>query len=956
MLRALFILITLAFLSSCFHQEEESVVQNTPFLNVDHTKADSILRHMTLVEKIGQLIVLKTDLKNKNAKESAYQWVNEGVIGGVILEKLEVEEYVDVLDSLNSFSNIPLLNGTQEMVLLNNQFSDAVQFPLAPSIGAVQNDTIQKELEKLYLRQCKALGINFCISPSANRIFLDDKMHPFHVFENDQKTQLDRTNRVLENLQSENIISLGNTFSEFYQLKDDTTGILDTLLFRQNEMVKGGVSGFKIDEEIFETDSLYQLQSFFLKKYLKEKMEFDGLIVAEISAQATIDELLHSGTDIFIVRDSAKKVFDYLLDFVKSGLMAEKVINDKVRKILLAKTYAGLDKKPTELVVEDALAVLKNEYFAFQARQLFEYSITLAQNYNNLLPYTKTYKRDFRIINVGNEKLKIFKDYFSKYANYQNYNHPPDEQGKIKPLKAIFQKHSTAIVVLDNIDLDTVQQKDFVKSVNELSRSSKLTVVNFGNPLNLQYLDTTLSIIQIFEKNKITESLAPQLLFGGMSAKGKLQMDLTDSLTYGKSIQTPITRLKYTVPEEVGIAPEKLVGINAIIQSAISKKATPGGQVMVIKNGKVIFDQAFGHHTYRKKNKVQKSDLYDIASITKISATSLAAMKLFEEKEFKLADRLKTHLDLDEKSTIGRIRMKQLLTHSSGLQANMPIAKYYNNKDSIVDDCNQFFCKKPNDEYSIQIANDMFFNRKWIDSIWFTIDHLKVRRRGRYKYSDVNFNLVQRVLEKKMNQPMNEFLENNFYKSLNLRRTSFRPLEKFKSKYIVPTENDERWRGQLLRGYVHDESASLLGGVAGSAGLFSNANDLGIMFQMMLNGGSYGEQKYLDQKTIKKFTSANYGNHRGLGFAVKGRRGANSISSLAPKKTYGHTGFSGTCVWVDPENDLIFIFLSNRIHPNKSNTKLYRNQTRRRVHDVIYKSLDTYKKGRKGKDRVLVDL
>ena len=235
----------------------------------------------------------------------------------------------------------------------------------------------------------------------------------------------------------------------------------------------------------------------------------------------------------------------------------------------------------------------------------------MAQNNNNLLPYTKTFKRDFRIINVGNEKLKVFKDYFSKYANYQNYNHPPDKQGKIKPLKRIFHKHSTAILVLDNIDLDTFQQKDFVKSVNELSQSSKLTVVNFGNPLNLQYLDTTLSIIQIFEKNKITESLVPQLLFGGMSAKGKLQIDLTDSLIYGRSIETPITRLKYTVPEEVGIAPEKLVGINAIIQSAISKKATPGGQIMVIKNGKVIFDQAFGHHTYQKKNKIQKSDLYD---------------------------------------------------------------------------------------------------------------------------------------------------------------------------------------------------------------------------------------------------------------------------------------------------------------------------------------------------------
>lgn len=956
MLRALLILFTLTFLSSCFHQQQDRVVRNTPFLNVDHDKADSLLSLMTLEEKIGQLLVLKTDFKNKNVKKSAYQLVKSGLLGGVILEDLKVLEYIQVLNSLNSFSKIPLLNGTQEVVLLNNQFSDAIKFPLAPSIGAVQNDTIQKELEKLYVQQCKILGINFCISPSANRIFFDDKVFPTQVFENDQRTQLARVNRVLENLKGEHIIALGNSFSEFYQLPNDTTGILDQLLFRQNEFVKAGVSGFKIDDKIFRMDSLYQFQSFFLKKYLTEKMEFDGLIVAEISAQATIDELLHSGTDIFIVQDSAKQVFDYLLEFVQTGLMAEKVINDKVRKILLAKIYAELDQPSTNLNIEDALAILKNEYFDFQVRQLFEHSITMAHNYNNLLPYTKTYKRDFRIINVGKEKLNVFNEYFSKYANYQNYNHVPDEQGKIQPLKTISHKHSTAVLVLDNINLYKLQHNEFVKSVNELSRSSKLTVVNFGNPLNLQYLDTTLSIIQVFEKNEITESLVPQLLFGGMSAEGKLQIELTPTLTYGKSIKTPITRLKYTVPEEVGIAPEKLVGINAIIQSAISEKATPGAQIMVIKNGKVIFDQTFGHHTYSRKRKVQKSDLYDLASITKVAATSLAAMKLFEEKKFKLADRLKSHLELDKESTIGRITFKQLLTHSSGLQANMPIARYYNNKDSIVDDCNQFFCKKGNDEYSITVAKDMFFNRKWMDSIWFTIEHLKVKRRGRYKYSDVNFNLMQRVLELKTNQPMNDFLENHFYKSLNLRRTAYRPLEKFKSKYIIPTEKDERWRGQLLRGYVHDESASLLGGVAGSAGLFCNANDLGIIFQMMLNGGTYGEQKFLKPKTIEQFTTARYGNHRGLGFVVKGRRGSNSLSSSASKKTFGHTGFSGTCVWADPENELIFIFLSNRIHPKKTNTKLFRNQVRRRIHDVIYDALDTYKKGDQVEDRVLVEL
>ena len=255
MLRALLTLFIFTLLSSCFHQEEDRVVRNTPFLNVDSTKADSVLNLMTLEEKIGQLVVLKTSVENEDVKESVYQLVKEGYLGGVILDDLKILDYVQVLDSLNSFSRIPLLNGTEEVVLLNNQFSDAVKFPLAPSIGAIQDDTIQKELEKLFLQQCKKLGINFCISPAANRISLDDKFYPSHVFENDQKTQIDRAYRVLGNLKSGHIISLGNSFSEFYQMEDDTTGFLNALLFRQNQIVRAGISGFKIDEEIFKIEA-----------------------------------------------------------------------------------------------------------------------------------------------------------------------------------------------------------------------------------------------------------------------------------------------------------------------------------------------------------------------------------------------------------------------------------------------------------------------------------------------------------------------------------------------------------------------------------------------------------------------------------------------------------------------------------------------------------------------------
>ncbi len=956
MFRVLLILLTTLVLISCLRTEEDKVVQHTPFLNVDDSSANALIQHMTLEEKIGQLIVLKSDLKNDSLRDSIYQWSRQGIFGGVLLQDLKLADYIKVIDTLNMLSKEPLLNGTNQLVVLNNQFSDAVPFPLAPSIGSIHNDTLQRELEALYLEQCKILGINFCFTPSTNRIKSDTKKYPFQVFENNTKRQLERAKRVLHNLKGEQILSFGNTFSDFYPMENDTTGFLDSILAHPSYLTQNGLSGFLVDESIFEMDSIQKYQTFFLKNYLKEEMDFDGLLVGEITTQATIDELIHSGTDLFVVRDSAKALFDYLHAFVKQGLLPESVINEKVYKILLAKSYAAGTAKPPKIDTVRAEIVIQNDQFKYYGRQLFEQSIILANNHDNLLPYSKTYRRDFRIINVGESRLEVFKDYFSKYANYQNFNHPPNKDGNIKPLKTIYHKHSTSVIVLDNVNLDSIQHKKFIQSINDLSKSAKVSIVNFGNPLNFQFFASAVTMIQVFEKNKTTESLVPQLLFGGMSAKGKLPLTMNEQLTYGKYIPTPITRLKYTVPQEVGIAPENLVGINAIIESAIGKKATPGAQILVIKDGKVFYNKSFGFHTYDKKQAIRNSDLYDIASITKIASTSIAAMKLYEENKFKLTDKISKKLDLHKNARIGRLTFKELFTHASGLQANMPISKYYIKSDTVVGNCSQYYCKEANLDYTVQIANDMYMNKRWQDSLWKKIDRLKIKRRGRYKYSDVNFNLIQRFIEKDTKQPLDDYLNTNFYNSLNLRRTAFRPREKFKPIHLVPTENDDRWRQQVLRGFVHDESAGLLGGVAGNSGLFSNANDLAVIFQMLLNGGDYGNQKYINPKTIKEFTTAKYGNHRGLGFVVKGSRGANSLSKKASKKTYGHTGFTGTCVWVDPESDLIFIFLSNRIHPSKSNTKLYRSQVRRRIHDVIYNAMDTYKGGEIRSEKILVDL
>jgi beta-N-acetylhexosaminidase len=444
--------------------------------------------------------------------------------------------------------------------------------------------------------------------------------------------------------------------------------------------------------------------------------------------------------------------------------------------------------------------------------------------------------------------------------------------------------------------------------------------------------------------------LAAQLLFGALQAKGRLPLAISNQLLFHHGIDnTPIIRFKYTVPEEVGIAAYKLVGIDAIARNAIGIGATPGCQIFVAKEGKIIYSKTFGSHTYEKKEAVEKTDLYDLASITKVASTTLAAMKMYEQEKIQLDGKIGDYLDIDENAPIRDLTLNQLLTHKSGLQANMPIAPFIMYKDTTDTFCNEYFCQEKYLTYIVPVADSFYMDYRWQDTMWQKVYQMKPFKNKRYRYSDVNFNLLQKVVETRYKSSIDEYVKLNFYYPLNLEHVTYRPLEVFDVNEIVPTAQDF-WRKQLLQGYVHDESAALLGGVGGNAGLFANAEDLAVLFQMLLNGGSYGGKEFLKPETIRKFTTQQAGSLRGLGFDVQTKSGTRNCSTKASPSTFGHTGFTGTCVWVDPETELIYIFLSNRIHPNVNNRTLFKEGTRKRIQSLVYDALDTYPESEKSKN------
>ena len=324
-----------------------------------------------------------------------------------------------------------------------------------------------------------------------------------------------------------------------------------------------------------------------------------------------------------------------------------------------------------------------------------------------------------------------------------------------------------------------------------------------------------------------------------------------------------------------------------------------------------------------------------MASITKIAGTTLALMNLHENKLIEIEAKLRTYLPESERSRLKNLKLRHLLTHRSGLPSNAPISKYVRISDTISTTFKAYFASQNSKKFPIQITEKQFMNKSVQADLWNEIYKLKLKQRRKYNYSDLNFLLLQKVVETKSNQRLDVFLDKNIYNKLGLNYLQFNPLLNNEKQSIVPTILDKKWRYKMLQGEVHDEMSALFAGVCGNAGLFSNANDLGIIAQMLLDKGNYGTEQIFKAETIDFFINKKHTGHRALGFD---RRGAGCYQG-ASKETFGHSGYTGTCVWIDAKADLIYIFLSNRVHPNPKNDKLMKLKTRELIHREFYKSL-----------------
>ncbi|WP_184543785.1 serine hydrolase domain-containing protein [Mucilaginibacter sp. FT3.2] len=560
--------------------------------------------------------------------------------------------------------------------------------------------------------------------------------------------------------------------------------------------------------------------------------------------------------------------------------------------------------------------------------RLVQNSTVLLNNSKYNIPLQKLEELKIASVHFTNQYATAFDSLLNKYAKVQVF----DGNGKnMNMLAADLKWYNTIILQVNDADLGNPLLLDFINTNQKLKT---VIIAAFGNGSLLSKLNNvTVPVIWTERVSPVSASYAAQAIFGGTAITQKLTKTYSPVYSTGMGFVTQQTRLQYSVPEDVGVNSNNLQEIDQIAREAINQRATPGCVVLVAKDGKVIFNKAYGYHTYDNVMPDKLTDIFDLASMTKVSATTVEAMQLVDQGKLSIENTLGDYLPLARTSNKNDVKVREVLLHQAG----------------FIPDIQSFEKVKPSDHstdssaaYPTKVSEHYFLRKDYYKDVMLP-DMLNspLKTRGQYVYSDVSMLFMQEVVESITATPENVYVQQQFYTPLGMQTAGFLPLQRFAATQIIPTENDQEYRHSLLDGYVHDPTAALKGGVAGHAGLFASANDVAILYQMLLNRGTYGGIQYFKPEVVDLFTSKQSPvSRRGLGFdRWDPIPEHNYPSKLASPQAYGHTGFTGTCIWVDPKYNLVYIFLSNRVNPNVS-SKLGSLNIRPRIQDVVYGAIN----------------
>ena len=945
---------------------------------------DSIYNNMSLKERVGQLFMVQAfsnkGIKHENEIAGLIKNYN---IGGVIYSKGGPSRQATLNNNLQYASKIPLLIGMDAEWGLSMRLDSTYAFPWNMTLGAVSNNKLVEQTGYQIGEHCRRVGVHFNFAP-----VVDINTNPKNPiignrsFGEDRDNVTEKAAAFMKGMQAAGVLANAKHFPGHGDTEDDSHKTLPTVAFTKQridsvelypyrKLIKEGLSSvmvahLNIPDLDIRNGLPTSLSKYVVTDMLKGKLGFKGLIFTDaltmkgaadfvqkgvdgnplnkMDTGGEIDVMaFKAGNDVMLMSENVPKGIEKISNAFENGEITEERLAHSVKKILMAKYKVGLHKySPLGLYnIHQDVNRLKDDVLY---GNIMENAITVLKNKGELLPLRGLETKKIAYVSLGDDKGSDFLTELKKYTKVHEV-----KSTQLNDLLNKLKSYNTVVVGFHKSNDNPWKGYKFTNKeltwLYEIARTNTVVLDVFARPyalMDFKTIENIDAIVMSYQNSKIAQQKSAQLVFGAIAAKGSLPVSAGEYFISGDGLSfNALNNLTYGFPEDVGMDSKRLEKLDSIANYAVNEKMTPGIQLLVARRGKVIYNKNFGYHTYDKKNKVDFDDVYDIASLTKIVATLPLIMELEEKKALSLNSKLSTLLP-DFKTTNKKdITIKQMLSHYARLKPWVPF--YVNTLDTVSKKpSSKWYSTKKNGAYNVQVTNNLYMRKDYKDSIQQIIKDTDLLSSLRYRYSDLPYYILKKYLENYHNKGLDELVQDHFYQSLGANYMTYKPREKFSLKDIVPTEVDDYYRFQKVHGFVHDMGAAMQDGVGGHAGVFSNANDVAKLMQMYLQKGFYGGKRYIKNSTLDRFTMCHYchkQNRRGIGFDKPQLGDEGPTCGCLSMTSFGHSGFTGTYAWADPEEEIVYVFLANRTYPVAGKNRLLRENIRTEIQRYIYEAI-----------------
>lgn len=939
---------------------------------------DSMFNTLDEDERLGQLFMIRAHSdRGPEFEHQVEDVIRNYHVGGLCFFQGTPERQAELTNRYQALSDrVPLLVSMDAEWGLGMRLEkeSVISYPKQIMLGAIQDNRLIYEMGRDLARQCRRLGVQVNFAPVA-----DVNNNPANPVINDRSFGEDRNNvtakcfQYMMGLQDGGVLACAKHFPGHGDTDVDSHldlpvishsyERLDSLeLFPFRAMSLYGVGGMMVAHLSVPAidprpNRPTTLSRAVVTDLLRKKLGFEGLIMTDAMEMEGVAkyyqpgfadlEALRAGNDMILLSGDVGAAITAIKAALADGSLDRAQVDESVRRILRAKYRLGLTR-PQRVDLNNLRRDLNHPESLLLKRRLIENSLTLVRDQANIMGFENLEKYRIASLALGDTNRTVFQTTCGYYAPVTHFNLPKNiDSAQFAATLDTLRNYDVLLLSLHNMSrrpsLNFGLPDTTVALVRRLCEQNTVVLTVFGNPYSLKNFDSVPTVLEAYNEDPMTQEVAAQALFGAVDLYGQLPVTVSPDARYKQGIFKKYAhkRMGYSLPEAVGLNSDTLQQIDALAAELIADGAAPGCQILVAKDGKVVWYKAYGHYTYDSLSPaVNLENMFDLASITKVAASLISVMREVDDGKMDIYKPMSTYvpelLQTDKKD----LTVEEILAHHAGLKPWIPF--YQQTLIGLGRPDPELYHPAPMTCYEIPVARDLYMADDYVDSVWHQIFTSPLLPTKEYKYSDLGLYLTARALQNINQQPLDVFARRMFYRPMGLATTMFNPWQEGLADRCLPTEDDNYFRQQRLQGYVHDMGAAMIGGVSGHAGLFSSANDLAKIFQMLLNKGEYGGKQYLKPETVQLFTTRFKGStRRGIGFDMKELNPdlSQNMSALAGPNTFGHTGFTGNAVWADPDQNLIFVFLSNRTFPTMSNNKLISGDYRPKIQSVVYRAL-----------------